>query len=66
MIWQMICLKQAICERQEVEPYLCQLAKVFWRFSQFHGQYQSLPPPECSEFISHSEKRKNQQTNLEQ
>lgn len=73
MIWHTIFLKQAICERQEIEPYLWQLTKVFWRFSQFHGHYQSLPPPDRYPFVGHSQRqnyshndRKNKQTKLRQ
>ncbi|MGP1384814.1 MAG: hypothetical protein ACTS2F_14710 [Thainema sp.] len=58
MTWHKICLKQTICERQEIEPYLWQLTKVFWRFSQFHGQYRSLPPPQCNQNITQSKQQK--------
>jgi hypothetical protein len=58
MIWNSNNLNQFVYSPQQLQPCAWQAIRVFWRFSNFYGKYQSLPSTQRRRFVESLESQR--------
>jgi hypothetical protein len=66
MLWSTIRINAAKLSHLELKTYVLKAARWFWKFSNFYGDYASLPPSERSRmvetYLSNAKKHKRHHT----
>ncbi|GAB4366462.1 MAG: hypothetical protein Kow00121_03860 [Elainellaceae cyanobacterium] len=53
MLWYSFRTNVHDCSQFEMKPYLQRMLKRFWQFSNFYGEYTSLPPSARGKLVEH-------------
>jgi hypothetical protein len=69
MLWSTVRINTADLSRLELKTYVFRAAKWFWKFSNFYGNFASLPPSErgkmAENYLAEAKKRRRHQASNE-